>query len=69
MLLENYVAVKLNMTNKSQKKMLEVKEHFKIFGTPAFIFFDADGEQTDDEALYGYQGAEEFYDTLDLMRE
>lgn len=69
MLLENYVAIKLNMTNKSNKKMLEVKEHFKIFGTPGFVFFDAQGERTDSEALYGYQGPEEFYDTLDLMRE
>ena len=66
---EKFVAVRLNMTDKSDEEMLEVKEHFKVFGTPAFVFFDADGEMVDDDALYGYQGPEEFYDTLDLMAE
>ncbi|CAA6806568.1 MAG: Cytochrome c-type biogenesis protein DsbD, protein-disulfide reductase (EC [uncultured Sulfurovum sp.] len=69
MLSENYVAIQLNMTDKSNQEMLEVKQHFKIFGTPGFVFFDAEGDRADDEALYGYQGPEEFYDTLDLMME
>jgi len=68
-LTDSYVAIKLNMTDNSNEQMLEVKKHFNIFGTPSFVFFDAQGERTDSEALYGYQGPEEFYDTLDLMRE
>ncbi|CAA6801015.1 MAG: Cytochrome C biogenesis protein [uncultured Sulfurovum sp.] len=66
---ENYVAVKINVADKSDKKMLEMKKHFNILGTPAFVFFDAEGEKIDDNVLYGYQGVEEFYDTLDLMAE
>ena len=67
-ILENsYVAVKLNMSDKSDEAMLEVKEHFKVFGTPGFIFFDDKGERISDEATYGYQEPEEFADTLDLM--
>ena len=67
MLNENYVTAKLNMTHKSDKMMQEVKKHFKIFGTPGFVFFDKKGEELEDYQFYGYQDAEEFYDTLDLL--
>ena len=63
----SYVTAKLNMTEKSDKEMLKVKKHFKIFGTPGFVFFDREGEELEDYQFYGYQGAEEFYDTLDLL--
>ena len=66
---EHYVAAKLNMTNKSDAEMKEVKKHFKIFGTPGFVFFDTEGEELEDYQFYGYQNAEEFYDTLDLLAE
>ena len=69
MLTNNYVAVKLNMTDGSKEEMIEVKKHFKIFGTPGFVFFDAEGEELEDYKTYGYQDAEEFYDTLDLFLE
>lgn len=64
---ENYVAVRLNMTDKSDEKMSEVKFEFDIFGTPAFVVFDAQGERVAEDPLYGYQEPEEFYDTLDLF--
>ena len=64
-----YVAISLNMTDKYDKAMEEVKKHFKIFGTPGFVFFDTEGDEMEDEKFYGYQNAEEFYDTLDLMTE
>ena len=66
-LAESYIAVKLNMSDKSDEEMLEVKKHFKVFGTPAFVFFDDEGKKIDNEAVYGYQEPEEFADTLDLM--
>jgi thiol:disulfide interchange protein DsbD len=66
---ENYVAVRLNMTDKSDEAMLEVKFEFDIFGTPAFVVFDDKGERVSEEPIYGYQEPEEFYDTLDLYLE
>ena len=66
---ESYVAVKLNMTDKSDEEMSEVKFEFDIFGTPAFVIFDDKGERVAEEPLYGYQEPEEFYDTLDLFLE
>jgi thiol:disulfide interchange protein DsbD len=68
-LTQSYVSVKVNMTNKSDEEMLEIKKHFKVFGTPAFVIFDSEGERVDKEPLYGYQEPEEFYDTLDLFLE
>lgn len=66
---EDYVAVKLNMTDKSDEEMEEVKFEFDIFGTPAYVIFDAEGERVNEDPLYGYQEPEEFYDTLDLFLE
>ena len=66
---EKYVTAKLNMTNMSDKEMLKVKQYFKIFGTPGFVFFDTEGEEMEEYQFYGYQDAEEFYDTLDLLAE
>ena len=69
MLDEHFVAIALNMSHRSNEKMLEVKKHFGIFGTPGFVFFDSEGEEQKEYQFYGYQGADEFYDTLDLMNE
>ena len=66
---EHFVAIALNMSHRSDEKMLEVKKHFGIFGTPGFVFFDSDGEEQKEYQFYGYQDADEFYDTLDLMNE
>ena len=64
---QKFVAIALNMSNKSDEKMLEVKQHFKIFGTPGFVFFDSEGEEQKEYQFYGYQNADEFFDTIDLM--
>ena len=69
MLDEHFVAIALNMSHRSDEKMLEVKKHFGIFGTPGFVFFDSEGEEQKEYQFYGYQGVDEFFDTLDLMSE
>ena len=66
---EHFVAIALNMSYRSDEKMLEVKKHFGIFGTPGFVFFDSKGEEQKEYQFYGYQDANEFFDTLDLMSE
>ena len=66
---QKFVAIALNMSNKSDEKMLEVKKHFNIFGTPGFVFFDSEGEEQKEYQFYGYQNADEFFDTIDLMTE
>ena len=69
----DYVAISVNMTpkkdKKAQRQMEELKKKFGIFGPPAFVFVDSDGEVLEDEQFYGYQEPDEFYDTLDLIAE
>ena len=66
---EKYVAVSVNISDKSNKKTEELKEMFGIFGPPGFVFMDAQGKEIEDAQFYGYQEPEEFYDTLDLLAE
>jgi thiol:disulfide interchange protein DsbD len=64
---KDYVAVSVNMTDKTDKKIEEIKQMFQIFGPPGFVFIGSDGKELKDEKFYGYQEPEEFYDTLDLI--
>jgi len=70
---DKYVAISLNMTpqedEKRQRQMEELKKKFGIFGPPAFVFVNSDGEVMEDEQFYGYQEPSEFFDTLDLIAE
>ncbi|MFT5660109.1 MAG: thiol:disulfide interchange protein DsbD [Sulfurimonas sp.] len=64
---ENYITLKVNMSSKGDIQSQEIKEMFNIFGPPAFVFFDKDGEES--KTSYGYQDQEEFLDTLELVGE
>jgi len=66
---DDYVAVGVNISNTSDKKIVELKKMFQVFGPPGFVFINAEGEVLEDEKFYGYQEPEEFYDTLDLIAE
>jgi len=64
---QDYVAVKVNITDTSDEQSQVLRKRFKVFGSPSFVFFDRDGEELTKELFYGYQGPEDFYDTLDLI--
>jgi len=66
---EKYVAVSVNMSDKSDEKIAALKKKFQVFGPPTFVFLDADGKYLKDEKFSGYQEPGEFYDTLDLIAE
>jgi len=66
---KEYVAVSVNMTDKTDKKIEELKVMFQVFGPPGFVFINSEGKEMKDEKFYGYQEPEEFYDTLDLIAE
>ncbi|MEY3090002.1 MAG: hypothetical protein RL113_318 [Pseudomonadota bacterium] len=68
-LAKDYIAVSVNMTDKKNPKIEELKEMFQVFGPPGFVFIGADGKEMKDEKFYGYQEPEEFYNTLDLLSE
>ena len=62
----SYLALMVDMTNKSDKDANAIKEKLKVFGPPAFIIIDADGEVVEDEIAYGYQSATNLFDMLDM---
>ena len=63
----DYIAISVNITDKSDEKIAELKKKFKVFGPPSFVFIDSDGKEEEDNKFYGYQEPEVFYDTLDLI--
>ncbi len=66
---KDYIALKVNMTDKEDKGIEEIKKEFNVFGPPNFVFFDADGEELEDEDFYGYQAPEVFLDTIEMIAE
>jgi len=63
----DYVAVSVDMSDKTDKKIDALKQMFEIFGPPGFVFIGPDGKELKDDKFYGYQEPEEFFDTLDLI--
>ncbi len=66
---DDYIALSVNIGDKSIKGMPALKKLFQIFGPPGFAFVDSDGEIMNDEKFYGYNAANEFYDILDMIAE
>jgi len=69
LLKEKFVAVSVNISDKSNKKTEELKSKFGVFGPPTFVLINAEGKELKEEELHGYFEPEEFYDTLDLLAE
>ncbi|MDQ7047027.1 MAG: protein-disulfide reductase DsbD [Sulfurovum sp.] len=66
---DDYVALGIDMTDKSNMKIEEIKKKFQVFGPPGFVFLDSEGEELKDNMFYGYQDASDFYDMLDMIAE
>ena len=64
-LAKDYIAVSVNY---SQYKHL-FRKKFPLRATPAIIFFDKDAKRIYETPAYGYQGAEDFYNKLELLSE
>jgi len=62
-----YLFAMVDITNRNDTNIQEIRKKYNVFGTPAFLFFDTEGEWLEDETFYGYQEAGEFLDTLELM--
>ena len=66
---KEYVALHVNMTDKSDTKRQAIRKKFKVFGPPTFVFFDREGNEIEGNRIYGYQTPEEFLDMLEMMAE
>jgi len=64
-LVKNYVAISVNYS-----KYKDVfRKKFTLNATPTIIFFDREGNQMKEDISYGYQGAEDFYNKIELLAE
>jgi thioredoxin-related protein len=61
----DYVAVSVNY---SQYKHI-FRKMFHLRATPAIIFFNREGKRMHENPAYGYQGAEDFYNKLEMLAE
>lgn len=66
---KKYIALVVDLSDKSNKETLAIKEKYGIFGYPAFLLIDSDGTPQTDTIHYGYESAKELYDVLDLNAE
>ena len=62
----SYLPLLVDLTDKTNKKANAIKAKFKVFGAPAFVIIDTEGEVLEDEITYGYKLPEEFFDILDV---
>jgi len=65
----SYVPLLVDLTDKTNEKTNAIKAKMKVFGAPAFVIIDAEGEVLEDEITYGYQLPQELFDTLDINAE
>ncbi len=64
---DKYLALAVDIEDKSDEDIQAIKDRFHIFGPPGFVFFDAEGEELPDDSFYGYQSPVEMYDILELI--
>ena len=62
----SYVPLLVDLTDKTNEKTNAIKAKMKVFGAPAFVIIDADGEVLEDEITYGYKLPQELFDILDI---
>ena len=62
---KHYIAVSVNYSQ--YKHLFRAKFHLRA--TPAIVFFNREGKQIYETPAYGYQGAEDFYNKLEMLAE
>lgn len=66
---KKYIALMVDMTDKSDVEAYLIKKRLKVFGPPAFVIIDSDGNILEDEIMYGYQSVQNLFDALDMNAE
>ncbi len=54
-----FVALQVDVTDPNDPESKAIKKRFKVFGPPALLFFDAQGNEMKDLHFYGYKNAED----------
>jgi thiol:disulfide interchange protein DsbD len=55
-----FIALQADVTDPNNADTKAIKKHFGVFGPPALLFFDAQGNEIKDMHFYGYKNADDF---------
>jgi len=61
---EKFVALQVDVTDPNNPETEAIKKRFKVFGPPAMLFFDQDGNPRTELNFYGFRKPEDFIATL-----
>ena len=65
--LAGYRLLQVDVTDPDDPKTSAIKKRYGVFGPPAMLFFDANGDENTAQRLYGYKGAQEFVALLKTL--
>ena len=63
----DFISVKVDVTDAANDSVKAVKKRFNVYGPPATLFFDANGNELDGYKFYGYKDSEEFLTILNSI--
>jgi thiol:disulfide interchange protein DsbD len=64
---DRFVALQVDVTDPNNAETEAIKKRFKVFGPPAMLFFDKDGNPRQDLNFYGFKRPEDFIATLNRI--
>ena len=64
---EKFVALQVDVTDPNNADTESIKKRFKVFGPPAMLFFDKDGNPRKDLNFYGFKSPDDFITTLNKI--
>ncbi len=62
-----FVALQVDVTDPKDESKKQLKREFGVFGPPATLFLDENGQVLDDKGFYGYMDSEAFLDLLSSL--
>ena len=57
---KNFVTLQVDVTDPNDEKRKALKKRYGVFGPPAALFFNSQGDQLKDKSFYGYKRADKF---------
>jgi len=64
---DRFIAMQVDVTDPNNAATEAIKKRYKVFGPPAMLFFDKDGNPRSDLNFYGFKSPEDFMATLEKM--
>lgn len=63
----DFIMVKVDVTDAANDNIKAVKKRFNVYGPPATLFFDSNGNELNEHKFYGYKDSDEFLQILNTI--